>query len=85
MRCCLVGRVVGEEASASTADLLLVDLEGVTVLHVELYSVLADILSLSYPFAACAHARGKLTLSGVSLVLTLVPSKRKRTLVKDLP
>jgi len=54
MRCCLAGRVAGEEASASAADLLLVDLEGVAVLHVELYSVLADILSLSYPLQ---HAR----------------------------
>jgi hypothetical protein len=41
MRCCLVGEVGVGDASASAADLLLVDLEGVTVLHVELFVVLA--------------------------------------------
>jgi hypothetical protein len=54
MRCCLVGGVVGEEASASAADLLLVDLEGVTVLHVELYIALA---ATSFNPVRLQHAR----------------------------
>ena len=39
----------------------------------------------SDPFAACAHARAQLTISGLSVGFTLVPSNKKRTLVKDFP
>ena len=83
MRCCLVSQV--GNASASAADLLLVDLEGVAVLHLELsFSVSSRFFQL-YPFAAFAHARAQLTISGLSVGFTLVPSNRKRTLVKDFP
>jgi hypothetical protein len=83
MRCCLVGWV--GNASASAADLLLVDLEGVAVLHLELLFSVSSRVFQSYPFVVFAHARAQLTISGLSVGFTLVPSNRKRTLVKDFP
>jgi hypothetical protein len=72
-------------ASASAADLLLVDLEGVAVLHLELLFSVSSRVFPSYHFAAFAHARVQLTISGLSVGFTLVPSNKKRTLVKDFP
>lgn len=69
-------------ASASAAaDLLLVDLEGVAVLHLELQSIVSVYLSRSrMPVETL-----RLTVSGLSVGLTLVPSNRKRTLAKLFP
>jgi len=72
MRCCLVGEVGVGDASASAADLLLVDLEGVTVLHVERFRVVAGVDSGAVEEEAHAGEGLALTLAeGVHELLQL--------------
>lgn len=77
----------------STADLLLVDFEGVAVGHVELEKALVMVRDEKLQNEKGdeaeeeenAEGRERRTVSGVSVGWTRVPSKRKRTELMDLP
>jgi hypothetical protein len=60
-------------------------LEGVAVLHLELCLLLALVLPVCRLLLPVMQLCVRLTISGLSVGLTLVPSNRKRTVEKDLP
>ena len=72
------------ERLAATADLLLVDFQGIAVLHVQLFYVSENLAE--YLYAKASRQRKDLrTVSGLSCGVTRWPSKRKRTLEMFLP
>ena len=73
--------VLAVEDSAATADLLLMDLEHIPVVHLELeYQSAPEIFD--YPWTLCGWQP---TVSGLSVGVTRTPSNRKRQLRGSLP
>ena len=77
--------VASLRATLAATNLLLMNLEGITVLHIELCEVSKEACLVTQAGAPQVCARGVRTESGLSVGCTRWPSKRKRTLAMFLP